>query len=111
MAGELQQVLCKILSTSRYRKQLSQPIIFIFKMPWDYANEISKSWLYNYNKYFAKYSPPLDLKSNYLNPFYLFFRPEMYAPIATGESARRYFSWLYYPYMTPMHGITPNFVQ
>jgi NTE family protein len=80
-------------------------------MPWDCANEISKSWLENYNKYFAKYSPPLDLKTNYLNPFYLFFRPEMYAPIATGESARRYFSWLYYPYMTPMHGITPNFVQ
>lgn len=83
----------------------------LFKMPWDCANEISKSWLENYNKYFAKYSPPLDLKTNYLNPFYLFFRPEMYAPIATGESARRYFSWLYYPYMIPMHGITPNFVQ
>jgi NTE family protein len=83
----------------------------LFKKPWDWANKISKAWLENYTKYFAKYSLPLDLKTNYLNPFYLFFRPEVYTPIATGESARRYFSWLYYPYMTPMHGITPNFVQ
>lgn len=83
----------------------------LFKDSWDWANEISKVWLENYTKYFAKYSLPLNLKTNYLNPFYLFFRPELYTPIATGESARRYFSWLYYPYMTPMHGITPNFVQ
>jgi NTE family protein len=83
----------------------------LFKDSWDRANEISKVWLENYTKYFAKYSLPLNLKTNYLNPFYLFFRPELYTPIATGESARRYFSWLYYPYMTPMHGITPNFVQ
>jgi NTE family protein len=83
----------------------------LFKKPWDWANKISKAWLENYTKYFAKYSLPLDLKTNYLNPFYLFFRPEVYTPIATGESARRYFSWLYYPYMTPMHGITPSFVQ
>jgi predicted acylesterase/phospholipase RssA len=83
----------------------------LFKSSWDWANRISKTWLENYAKYFAKYSPPLDLKTNYLNPFYLFLRPEVYAPIATGESARRYFSWLYYPYMTPMHGITPNFLQ
>jgi NTE family protein len=83
----------------------------LFKDPWDWGNKISKVWLQNYTKYFAKYSLPLDLKTNYLNPFYLFFRPELYTPIATGESARRYFSWLYYPYMTPMHGITPNFVQ
>ena len=83
----------------------------LFKDPWDWGNKISKAWLENYTKYFAKYSLPLNLKTNYLNPFYLFFRPEFYTPIATGESARRYFSWLYYPYMTPMHGITPNFVQ
>jgi len=83
----------------------------LFKKPWDWANQISKTWLENYTEYFAKYSLPLDLKTNYLNPFYLFFRPERYTPIATGESARRYFSWLYYPYMTPMRGITPNFVQ
>jgi predicted acylesterase/phospholipase RssA len=83
----------------------------LFKAPWDWANKLSKSWLEIYTKYFAKYSPPLDLKTNYLNPYYLFFRPEIYAPIATGESARRYFSWLYYPYLIPMHSITPNFVQ
>jgi NTE family protein len=83
----------------------------LFKKPWDWANKISKAWLENYIKYFEKYSLPLDLKTNYLNPFYLFFRPEVYTPIATGESARRYFSWLCYPYMTPMHGITPSFVQ
>ena len=83
----------------------------LFKKPWDWANQISKTWLENYTEYFTKYSLPLDLKTNYLNPFYLFFRPERYTPIATGESARRYFSWLYYPYMTPMRGITPNFVQ
>jgi NTE family protein len=83
----------------------------LFKAPWDWANKFSKSWLETYKKYFAKYSPPLDLKTNYLNPYYLFFRPEIYAPIATGESARRYFSWLYYPYLIPMHSITPNFVH
>jgi NTE family protein len=83
----------------------------LFKAPWDWANRLSKAWLEIYTNYFAKYSPPLDLRINYLNPFYLFFRPEIYAPIATGESARRYFSWLYYPYLIPMHSITPNFVQ
>jgi hypothetical protein len=45
-----------------------------FKKPWDLWSDASKLWLENYNKYFAKYSPPLNLKHNYLNPLYLFFR-------------------------------------
>lgn len=82
-----------------------------FKKPWDWWSEISKSWIENYNKYFAKYSLPLNLKNNYLNPFYLFSRPEIYTPVATGESARRYFSTLAFPYIPPMHAITPSFRQ
>ena len=82
-----------------------------FKKPWDWLSEISKSWLENYNKYFAKYSPPLNLKNNYLNAFYLFSRPEIYTPVATGESARRFFSMLAFPYIPPMRAITPNFRQ
>jgi predicted acylesterase/phospholipase RssA len=82
-----------------------------FKKPWDWLNYLTKSWLENYNRYVAKYLPPSDVKNNYLNPFYLFFRPENYSPVATGESARRYFSMLYFPYIPPMHAITPNFVQ
>jgi NTE family protein len=83
----------------------------LFKKPWDWWSDLSKLWLENYDKYFEKYSPPLELEYNYLNPFYLFFRPEIYTPIATGESARRYFSMAYFPYNLPMHAITPSFRQ
>ena len=83
----------------------------LFKNPWDWWSDLSKLWLENYEKYFEKYSPPLNLEYNYLNPFYLFFRPEIYTPIATGESARRYFSMAYFPYILPMHAITPSFRQ
>jgi predicted acylesterase/phospholipase RssA len=82
-----------------------------FKKPWDWLNYVSKSWLDTCNRYVTKYSLPPDLKNNYLNPFYLFFRPENYSPAATGESARRYFSMLYFPYIFPMHAITPSFMQ
>lgn len=82
-----------------------------FKKPWDWWSKITKSWIKSYDKYFAKYSLPLNLKNNYLNPFYLFSRPEIYTPVATGESARRYFSTLAFPYIPPMRAITPSFRQ
>ena len=82
-----------------------------FKNAWDLWSDLSKLWLENYEKYFAKYSPSLDLEHNYLNPLYLFFRPDIYTPVATGESARRYFSMASFPYNLPMRAITPSFRQ
>jgi NTE family protein len=82
-----------------------------FKNSWDLWSDLSKLWLENYKKYFAKYSSPLDLEHNYLYPLYLFFRPEIYTPLATGESARRYFSMASFPYNLPMRAITPSFRQ
>jgi NTE family protein len=82
-----------------------------FKNSWDLWSDLSKLWLENYEKYFRNYFPSLDLKDNYLNPLYLFFRPEIYTPLATGESARRYFSMASFPYNLPMRAITPSFRQ
>ncbi len=82
-----------------------------FKNAWDLWSDLSKLWLENYEKYFAKYSPSLDLEYNYLNPLYLFFRPDIYTSVATGESARRYFSMAWFPYNLPMRAITPSFRQ
>jgi hypothetical protein len=82
-----------------------------FKNSWNLWSDLSKLWLENYEKYFKNYFPSLDLKDNYLNPLYLFFRPEIYTPLATGESARRYFSMASFPYNLPMRAITPSFRQ
>lgn len=83
----------------------------LFKNTWDWWSDLSKMWLEYYEKYFVKYSSSRDLEYNYLNPFYLFFRPDIYTPIATGESARRYFSMASFPYNLPMRAITPSFRQ
>jgi len=53
----------------------------------------------------------LNPEINAFNPFYLFMRPDMFTPAADSETARRYFSWLLFPYLFPNKVITPNFPQ
>lgn len=38
-------------------------------------------------------------------------RPDMYTPAADSETARRFFSWLFFPYVIPNKVITPSFPQ
>jgi hypothetical protein len=52
-----------------------------------------------------------NLQTNYLNPFYLFLRPDIYTPPADAEAARRFFAWLLFPYVSHAQTITPNFMQ
>ncbi len=58
-----------------------------------------------YNSYILK------PENNTFNPFYLYMRPDMYTPSADPETARRFFSWLFFPYLIPNKVITPSFPQ
>jgi predicted acylesterase/phospholipase RssA len=71
-----------------------------------YQLEYLKSFLSLYQQ-----GQPPDLQANYLNPFYLFLRPDLYTPPADIEAARRFFAWLLYPYASLAQVITPNFIQ
>ena len=54
---------------------------------------------------------PPNVQANYLNPFYLFLRPDLYTQPADVEAARRFFAWLLYPYASLARIISPNFIQ
>ncbi|MGH9984140.1 MAG: patatin-like phospholipase family protein [Nitrososphaeraceae archaeon] len=65
-----------------------------------------------YQNLFGSYNPYiLKPENNTFNPFYLCMRPDMYTPAADPEAARRFFSWLYFPYIIPNKVITPSFPQ
>ncbi|MGB7960115.1 MAG: patatin-like phospholipase family protein [Nitrososphaeraceae archaeon] len=88
-----------------------------FQMWWNllhYNTSNFHEMLRYYDETFKKYSclPSIvDPEFNLWNPFYLFTRQDMYTPSADAETARRYFSWLYFPYLFPNRIITPNFLQ
>ena len=56
-------------------------------------------------------SAPLSPENNTFNPYYLYLRDDMVTPAADAETARRFFSWLYFPYLLPNKVVTPNFPQ
>ena len=53
----------------------------------------------------------LSPENNTFNPYYLYLRDDMVTPAADAETARRFFSWLYFPYLLPNKVVTPNFPQ
>ncbi len=77
---------------------------------WSKSASYQLEYLKNFLSPYYQGQPP-DLQANYLNPFYLFFRPDLYTQPADIEAARRFFSWLLYPYASLAQVITPNFVQ
>jgi NTE family protein len=88
-----------------------------FQMWWNFLHYNTSNFqemLQYYDETFKKYNfiPSIvDSELNLWNPFYLFTRQDMYTPSADAETARRYFSWLYFPYLFPNRIITPNFLQ
>ncbi|MGA9936083.1 MAG: patatin-like phospholipase family protein, partial [Nitrososphaeraceae archaeon] len=105
----------------RFWDEITFPISFFenqaFQMWWNllhYNTSNFHEMLRYYDETFKKYSclPSIvDPEFNLWNPFYLFTRQDMYTPSADAETARRYFSWLYFPYLFPNRIITPNFLQ
>jgi NTE family protein len=93
------------LSISTY--WLDDPIV---RDGWDKMHQMSKDWiefnksLYTKNKFLS------NLRDAYPWPFY-FYWPDKYSPIALGEAARRYFSWLFFLQNGAQGVLSPNFMQ
>lgn len=77
---------------------------------WNKSASYQLEYLKNFLSLYYQGQPP-DLQTNYLNPFYLFLRPDLYTQPADIEAARRFFAWLLYPYASLAQVITPNFIQ
>ncbi|MGA7900394.1 MAG: patatin-like phospholipase family protein [Nitrososphaeraceae archaeon] len=77
---------------------------------WSKSASYYLEYLKNFLSLYYQGQPP-NLQANYLNPFYLFLRPDLYTQPADVEAARRFFAWLLYPYASLARIITPNFIQ
>jgi hypothetical protein len=90
----------------------SNPFFIEFWNAWNKLGSFQSNLLKRYfSWYYHSEIGQLDLQLNYLNPFYLFFRPDIYTPPADAEAARRFFCWLLFPYASFAQIITPNFLQ
>jgi NTE family protein len=82
-----------------------------FKNWWDFWHDFSRTAIENYKKSsFVEDNPLSKLNEEYPYPFY-FFWPENYSPIASGEAARRYFSWISSLIYGVRGVLSPNFLQ
>ncbi|HZD81556.1 MAG TPA: hypothetical protein VE076_01660 [Nitrososphaeraceae archaeon] len=77
---------------------------------WSKSVSYYLEYLKNFLSLYYQGQPP-NLQANYLNPFYLFLRPDLYTQPADVEAARRFFAWLLYPYASLARIVTPNFIQ
>jgi NTE family protein len=77
---------------------------------WSKSASYYLEYLKNFLSLYYQGQPP-NLQANYLNPFYLFLRPDFYTQPADVEAARRFFAWLLYPYASLARIVTPNFIQ
>jgi NTE family protein len=77
---------------------------------WSKSASYYLEYLKNFLSLYYQGQPP-NLQANYLNPFYLFLRPDLYTQPADVEAARRFFAWLLYPYASLARIVTPNFIQ
>lgn len=77
---------------------------------WSKSASYYLEYLKNFLSLYYQGQPP-NLQANYLNPFYLFLRPDLYTQPADVEAARRFFAWLLYPYASLAQIVTPNFIQ
>jgi predicted acylesterase/phospholipase RssA len=77
---------------------------------WSRSTSYQLEYLKNFLSLYYQ-GQPLNLQANFLNPFYLFLRPDLYTQPADVEAARRFFAWLLYPYASLAQIITPNFIQ
>jgi NTE family protein len=93
------------LSISTY--WLDDPIV---RDGWDKMHQMSKDWIEFNKSLYAKNKFLSNLRDAYPWPFY-FFWPDKYSPMALGEAARRYFSWLFFLQNGAQGVLSPNFMQ
>jgi predicted acylesterase/phospholipase RssA len=86
-----------------------------FNMWWDNWNKITKTNIQRYKSILNENEKIFNssAKNSYQIPFSLlyFYSPENSSPIASAESARRYFSWIYFLYTGVPNVMSPNFQQ
>jgi hypothetical protein len=73
-------------------------------------HQMSKDWIEFNKSLYAKNKFLSNLRDAYPWPFD-FFCPDKYSPIALGEAARRYFSWLFFLQNGAQGVLSPNFMQ
>ncbi|MGB8023414.1 MAG: patatin-like phospholipase family protein [Nitrososphaeraceae archaeon] len=82
----------------------------LFWSGWDVWHGITRAWIENYRSLSSQNEQLTKLIEDYPNPFY-FFWPQNYSPIASGESARRYFSWMRSGLFGTPNVMSGNFMQ
>jgi len=88
-----------------------------FNMWWDSWNKITKANIQTY-KSFLKENEKIYGGKNTHHPHHqnlfsqlYFYNPENISPVASAESARRYFSWIYFLFTGVTNVMSPNFQQ
>jgi NTE family protein len=87
----------------------------LFNMWWDNWNKFTKTNIQTYKSILNENEKIFNssAKNRYQIPFSLlhFYNPENIPPIASAESARRYFSWIYFLFTGVPNVMSPNFQQ
>jgi len=84
-----------------------------FNQWWDGWNKITKTNIQNYNTFLKENERIFgENKSNY-SPFsqLYFYNPQNISPVASAESARRYFSWIHFLISGVPNVMSPNLQQ
>jgi len=84
-----------------------------FNQWWDGWNKITKTNIQNYNTFLKENERIFgENKSNY-SPFsqLYFYNPQNISPVASAESARRYFSWIHFLFSGVPNVMSPNLQQ
>ena len=88
-----------------------------FTMWWDNWNKITKANIQTYKSFLKENEKIYGGKNihhpHHQNPFsqLYFYYPENISPVASAESARRYFSWIYFLFTGVPNVMSPNFQQ
>ncbi len=80
-------------------------------MWWNSWNKISKEIIQNYKSFLKDNSKFFEWKSQMPLSQLNFYMPENMTPVASGEAARRYFSWIHFLYSGVPNVMSANFSQ
>jgi NTE family protein len=83
----------------------------LFKMWWDGMNNITKTYIQNYKSFIKDNEQLFGWKHHLPLSQFHFYMPENLSPMASGEAARRYFSWIHFLYLGVPKVMSPNFSQ
>ena len=84
-----------------------------FEIWWNGWNSVTKTNIQNYKSFLKEQEKIFGFKNNHkisFNAFH-FYNPENMSPIASAESARRYFSWVHFLFTGVPNVMSPNFQQ